>query len=345
MQQELFPAEQYKTEGALWRHLETAIGRLNDGLETPTPKAVTMGDVITQYIKEYLPELSKTTQDTDRSMLNKHVRPMWGEKLIGDIKPDAVEKWLKTLKMSGASRGRARRMIKQLFDRAMFWEYLPAGENPITLVKVRGVSLRVKVIHILTQNQVNALVAVLQEPYNLMVLVAAGLGLRVSEVVALQWDDIDQKAKTITIRRAYTHSALKGVKTEASEAVLPISDMLLDALFTHRSGSGAGEQWVFPSPVTGHPYSADTILNKKIKPAAAALGLPKIGWHTFRHSYKSWLGGGKATLTQQKDMLRHADISTTANIYGGTPVEEMRPLHEAVTARLCPPTYSPATNA
>ena len=42
-----------------------------------------------------------------------------------------------------------------------------------------------------------------------MVLVAVGLGLRVSEAVALQWIDFDFKNRKVTIRRAYTHSALK----------------------------------------------------------------------------------------------------------------------------------------
>ena len=76
------------------------------------------------------------------------------------------------------------------------------------------------------------------------------------------------------------------------------------------------------------------ILADHLKPVAKKLGLPKPGWHTsFRHGYRSWLGAGAATMSQQKDLLRHADYATTAN-YGGTPVEEMRPLVEAVSSRL-----------
>jgi hypothetical protein len=47
-------------------------------------------------------------------------------------------------------------------------------------------------------------------------------------------------------------------------------------------------------------------------------------------------------MSQQKDMMRHADIGTT-DIYGGTPVEEMRPLVEAVSAKLKLNPRSPAT--
>ena len=34
-----------------------------------------------------------------------------------------------------------------------------------------------------------------------------------------------------------------------------------------------------------------------LKPAAQKLGLPKIGWHTFRHSFKAWIASGATTLT------------------------------------------------
>jgi integrase len=86
---------------------------------------------------------------------------------------------------------------------------------------------------------------------------------------------------------------------------MPIEDSLLDQLLEFRSGDN---EWVSPSPVTDHSYSADTIRAKKIQRALEKLGLPKIGWHSFRHSYKSRLGSGDATLTQPKDLMRHASI-------------------------------------
>lgn len=75
------------------------------------------------------------------------------------------------------------------------------------------------------------------------------------------------------------------------------------------------------------------MLQDHIAPVAKKLGMPHIGFHTFRHSYRAWLGGGDATLSQQKDLMRHSSIGVTMR-YGGTPVEEMRPLVNAVAAKL-----------
>ena len=104
----------------------------------------------------------------------------------------------------------------------------------------------------------------------------------------MKWSDFDFPNRTLTISRAYTHSALKEAKSLASAATLPVSRNLLQALMAHKKDRD--NEWLFPSPRTGRPYSADTILSKIIKPIAERLKLPNVGWHTLRHSYRSWLG-------------------------------------------------------
>ncbi len=332
MKQETFKASDFNTEREMWKHLAPAVDRLNSGSTEPVRQAVTLGTVIDKYEKEHLPELAKSSRDVDTSMLESRIRPRWGEKLLGEIRPMDVDSWIKSLPLATVTKGRAKRLMKQLFDKAMFWELTPLGPNPMQLVKVRGISKRQKPIQTVTIDQVNALIQKLHQPYCDMVLVAAGLGLRISEVLALKWGDIDFEKKTVDIRRSFSHGEVKEKpKTVSSEATLPVSQTLLDALELRK---GEPDVWVFPSPVTDRPYTPGIILTKILKPAAASLNIPKLGWHTFRHSYKTWLGATSATLTQQKDLLRHADVSTTGNIYGATPVEEMRPLHEAVAGKL-----------
>jgi integrase len=41
-----------------------------------------------------------------------------------------------------------------------------------------------------------------------------------------------------------------------------------------------------------------------------------IEWHTFRHTYRSWLDETGAPMKVQQELMRHASIHTTMNIYG-----------------------------
>jgi integrase len=50
----------------------------------------------------------------------------------------------------------------------------------------------------------------------------------------------------------------------------------------------------------------------------------------LRHTYRSWLDQTKAPMTVQKDLMRHADIKTTMNVYGKAMAEPMREANSEV---------------
>ena len=56
---------QSTNEGALWKHLEPAIARLNSDEARPIPVAATIEDLAKRHQEEYLSKLAKSTQDTD----------------------------------------------------------------------------------------------------------------------------------------------------------------------------------------------------------------------------------------------------------------------------------------
>jgi integrase len=56
---------------------------------------------------------------------------------------------------------------------------------------------------------------------------------------------------------------------------------------------------------------------KNIQRVARDLGLPHIGWHTFRHSFARWAKDARMTLEDIKTLLRHATTKMPAEIYGG----------------------------
>ena len=59
------------------------------------------------------------------------------------------------------------------------------------------------------------------------------------------------------------------------------------------------------------------VAERRIKPAGKLAGLGEhIGWHTFRHTYRTWLDGTGANVSIQRELMRHASIQTTMNVYG-----------------------------
>jgi integrase len=282
-----FDSTVYKTERAVRKAIEGQLSALN--ANTLAGRAdVTFGQVIDRYLTEELPALKHSTQMTNRSLLRVHIRPHWDDVRVADVEALEVKQWLNTLPFGPASKARARNTISHLLDLAMLWKYIPVARNPMELVKVKGSTKRKKPIIILTPEQFKAIVRLLPEPYNLMVLVCGCLGLRVSEVLALKWKDIDWESGTLQVEQVFTHGQIQNsAKTQSSEGVLPLYGPLLMALMEWRDKQDYESEWVFASLKTGSPYSDSTILTRYLKPAGVKLGISGVGWHSIRHSYKS----------------------------------------------------------
>ena len=159
-----------------------------------------------------------------------------------------------------------------------------------------------------------------------MVLVAGCLGLRASEVVGLQWQDIDWDSLTVRIRRGVVHGREGDAKTEASEKPIPLDPDLAAEILRYKNGTTYVQptDYVFAGD-SGKPRWQETILADHIKPAARAAGIQgKVGWHTLRHTYSTLLRSLGADVKVQQELLRHADIATTMNIYTQAVSEQKR---------------------
>jgi site-specific recombinase XerC len=86
-------------------------------------------------------------------------------------------------------------------------------------------------------------------------------------------------------------SSLGEVKTEYSRDSVPLDPALVEALMQHQKRSiSTPEGWPFANPATRKPYHQEEIQKRHIRnPGIAANIGSDIGWHKFRHSYRSWL--------------------------------------------------------
>ncbi|MBS1822295.1 MAG: tyrosine-type recombinase/integrase [Acidobacteria bacterium] len=68
----------------------------------------------------------------------------------------------------------------------------------------------------------------------------------------------------------------------------------------------------------GEAYHQESLQKRQIKRAAKLAKLGEdIGWHKFRHTYRSWLDETGAPMKVQQELMRHASIQTTMNVMGG----------------------------
>lgn len=151
-------------------------------------------------------------------------------------------------------------------------------------------------------------------------IVCATTGLRISETIGLKWCDIQWTQKQMNVTRSVVDSIIGKCKTEASRTPVPIDHFTISALedWQRRSCYTKSDDWVFASErVKGKmPPWPDTMLDRHLQPAARRAGIKKwVGFHTFRHTYSTLLQANENDVKVVHELMRHANVATTMNVY------------------------------
>ncbi len=151
-------------------------------------------------------------------------------------------------------------------------------------------------------------------------------GMRRGELLALEWKDVDIKNRTININKSLYHIAnkpeLKLPKTKTSIATIPILDALAKKL--HK-----GKGLVFPNEKGG--YMTNMQFDKAWKTYCKETGIEATP-HQFRHAYATMLFENEIPPEEAQALLRHAQLSTTMDVYTDLRDAKLKAIHQKVYA-------------
>lgn len=301
---------------------------VNEACNRQPYTSILVGELVDHYIEKELGERSEwysaATKIIYRDFLRVWIRPHWAPLDIREVRTVAVEEWLRQLRrkdnnpLSNSSKAKIRNLMSVLFNHAIRYEWLEQGKNPIT--HVRQGATRQKDPEILSPQELRALISQLPPPFNLMILLAATTGMRRSELLALQWQDIDFDNLLICIRRSIYAGIVGKCKTKNSKKPLPLADYVAQELKTwqKKSNYGALEDFVFASAAQKGklPFSPNYLLQKIIRPAAFRAEISKrITWHTFRHTFSTLLIANGEDIKVVQELMRHGTARITVEIY------------------------------
>ena len=149
-----------------------------------------------------------------------------------------------------------------------------------------------------------------------MVGLALLSGLRRGELFALRWRDIDEHAHVSPCDEAVYDGTFGTPKTEAGLRQIPLSDAAIGIDREWKRGEAARtpRRWCLRrEPVKS--ISPNNVLRRVVFPACNALGLPNATWLTFRRTYSSWSHDKGVPGKVVAQLMGHANVDTTLNVY------------------------------
>jgi integrase len=308
----------------------------------------TFADAVAEFLRyaEQDRQLKPSTLRGYRSIMQAHLLPAFGERPLEQITSDDIERWRAGLcAVDGPHTGRGRhgssgagpeavsRLLRPLsnnsknhimvllhgvFARACKVWKLPV--NPVAAVERYPTRLSGD-IEVFSPEEVWALVRAAEtEQDAALFLTAAFTGLRLGELIALRWRDIDFAGSLVRVRSRWSVGALTTPKSGKVRSV-PLAPEVAQALakLAQRELFAGEDDLVFAGTVGD--YLDDSALRRRYKRALKRAGLRRLRFHDLRHTFGTRMIA-KADIRRVQEWMGHADVQTTMRYLHYAPREE-----------------------
>lgn len=281
--------------------LRQRISRGQDLFPREKKKCLTLRQFSKKWIKSYVEVNNKPSEiKNKKGYLGSCLLPAFGNKRLNEITSLDIEGF----KASQLKRLKPKTINNQLgtlakcLKTAIEWEEL--DKMPI----IRPLRCDPEEFDFFNEEEAERLLKHAHEPYKTAILVALHTGMRIGELMALQWTSVDFNKRQIIVKDNFSNGVLTTTKSNRIRRIPMTND-----LFNHLISQVPRNGFVLKGPdgLRLRPECSRTAIHETCNRA----NLRQIGWHKLRHTFASRLAEKSVSMTVVKELMGHSDIRTT----------------------------------
>lgn len=289
------------------------------------PNKTILKNHLMDFLEKYKENLSITTYNSYVRICNKYIIPMIGDIKLEDLRPIHIQDYVDDL--VGVLTPQTIKIHINILNLALKRAYKLRliRENPVEYIEVpKSRKFKNKIYN--QEEMVKLLNVSKDTPLELPIVLASGLGLRISEILGLTWDNIDFDEKLITVDKITIRSngkvVLKSPKTDSSIRTISAPTEVINMLKNHKRKCielklkgeiKKNNNFIFFDK-NGEPIAQD-VLSRKFSRFLNKHNLDHIRFHDLRHSHVTLLINSKIPIKVISERVGHSNINTTLNIY------------------------------
>jgi integrase len=308
-----------KREATIW-HTKLK-NELNKGIKVD--KEAVFADFYDKWVERYKAPVVSDITLKRYQIISKELYIYFGQRKIKTISIDDYQDFINHYganhapesvhKLNAIVRACVRFAIYDDYLLKDFTQNVTLTANKARVVKVEYLNL--KEIHELVTAIKSSLPGKGRFTSKYMILLAIYSGMRLSEIQALTWNDIDNKKATISITKSWdaNNHTFKPTKNQSSRRVIPINRSILDIVLQLRKGSTSN--LVFLNQYGTIPTS--NAVNKTLRSLLDELNIHRrnFHFHSLRHSHVAILLAHNISIYAISKRLGHASTATTSKTY------------------------------
>lgn len=323
----------FRTKKQAENALAERLSQTNTGYRIPKGD-ITIEELANRWLELKRPTVRPKVFSTYKSNVRRFV-DNFGEFKVKNAAPEELEQFIASLGLAPATINRQITIIKAIFEKAIEWNYLSV--NPARFLKRRRVVN--KEIEVLTFEEIQRLVESADKSFQSLILTACYSGMRLSEILALRWSDVDFNSNTLYVRQVLQNGRFFEPKTDNSRRQIAVPQFLIDSLKVHQVEQAvnlkANEHDLVFTTEEGDFIDGVWFSKCVFSPALKRAGIRKVNFHALRHSYVSMLIAQGENIKFISKQVGHASAKMTLDIYThllpDTEAKAMRKLDEKCT--------------
>ena len=286
---------------------------------------VLLSDWISRWKKnELLGSVKESSYQTYLRQINAHLLPALGRLPLSEVTPAAVHDFVTQMEGAGFAHSTVKGALRLL--NAALRSAQEEGlifKNPCRKIRIQPKEAAEQ--RALSRSEQETLRKAAAAQDDLPTLLGLYTGMRLGEVCALKWSDIDWEKKTITVRRTAQRTAsmenregrrtllmIGSPKSKRSHRILPVPDFLFALLKKIRPAADAGAYIFGKSDRAAEPRT----MQRHFQQLTRTLGLSGVHFHTLRHSFATRLMELGVDIQTISALLGHQSAKTTLDFYG-----------------------------
>lgn len=284
------------------------------------PQNTTIEELLEAQLKIWKKTLQPSTVRGYRIAINGHLIPQFGAMRVQELSPAILRNWVAGLNCTAKRVRNIVTPLKTVLEIAVNDELI--RYNPLERVyidKLLNKDTRDSSFEIdpFDAEEVRAILDAASEPQgrNLFQF-AFATGLRTSELIALQWSDINWEKRTVHVCRAFVAGAMKPPKTKAGIRNVELTPEAIEALEHQQEFTRLQNDRVFHNPRTNKPWMDDRQIRRFWTPILEEAGVRYRNPYQTRHTYASTLLSAGRNLWWLATQMGHKDVSMIVKHYG-----------------------------
>ncbi len=279
------------------------LARGNAATPTPRPKKETLSEFASEWQATYVRANNKPSEQRNKALaLKNHLLPVFGKLSLADIDAAAIESY----KLSKLQAGQSAKSVNlqlailaKCLSTAHEWGRLAA---PPRIKHLKTVSQR---LDFLSDVEAQRIIDHADEPvWREMVHLALRTGLRLGELLGLEWQDVDLVGRQLTVARSIVRGIV-GTPKNGKTRYVPLTSDVTAAL----QAMPRRNLRVFCRN-NGNPFGYSDA-GRAIERLCRRAGVRQVSWHVLRHTFASHLAARNVPLPIIKDLLGHSTIAMT----------------------------------